>query len=115
MWWQNASNPALKRIGVSQSTINDIMINRVDNNVYVNEINGYIKLLNNTFKTNKIIHWSPFYINKSIGLKIIDIPKLESILDETNGQVDDLHFSEPAHFELAEHFYHIIYNNNTLI
>lgn len=116
MWWQNASNTALKRIGISQSTINHIMINRMINKPYINEINGYIKLLNNTFKSNKIIHWSPFYINKSMGLKVIDIPKLESILDETKGQIDDLHFSEPAHSELAEHFYHIIHNNdNTLI
>lgn len=115
MWWQNASQTALERIGISQSTINDIMINRIDNKAYINEINGYIKLINHIFKTNKVIHWSPFYINKSIGLKVIDIPKLESILNETKGEIDDLHFSEPAHFELAEHFYHIIHNNNTLI
>lgn len=115
MWWQNASEIALERIGVSQSTINDVMVNRVDNKAYVNEINGYIKLINHIFKTNKVIHWSPFYINKSIGLKVIDIPKLESILNETKGEVNDLHFSEPAHFELADHFYHIIHNDNTLI
>lgn len=115
MWWQNASDVALDRIGVSQSSINDIMINRVDNKAYVNEINGYIKLINHMFKTNKVIHWSPFYINTTLGLKIIKIPKLESILNETKGEVEDLHFSEPAHFELADHFYHIIHNDNTLI
>jgi hypothetical protein len=46
MWWQNASETALERIGISQSTINDIMINRIDNKAYTNEINGYIKLIN---------------------------------------------------------------------
>ena len=33
------------------------------------------------------------------------IPQLETIVDETKGEVSDLHFSEPSHYELADYFY----------
>lgn len=104
MWWENASDNALQRIGVSQSTINEVMVNRYNNYAYLNEVNKFIKLLNYTFKDNKIIHWSPFYSHK-IGMNVSAIPQLETIVDETNGEVSDLHFSEPSHYELADYFY----------
>jgi hypothetical protein len=107
MWWKSASDNALERIGVSQTTINEVMINRYNNYAYVNEINKFIKLLNYTFKNNKIIHWSPFYSHK-IGMNVTSIPELETIVTETNGEVDDLHFSEPSHHQLADYFYNII-------
>lgn len=114
MWWQNASEHALNRLSVSQLTINEVTLNR-KNLAYITELNGYIKLLNKTFSKNKIYHWSPFNERKHFGLNVIKIPKLESIFDETLGQVNDLHYSEPAHYELADYFYHIMNTNNSLI
>jgi hypothetical protein len=89
-----------KFIDLSDNTLIEVGTNR-DNSIYINELNNYIQLLNFAFKYNKIIHWSPFLeeskgLNTSISLMDTDY-KIERIRQETNGLIDDGHFSESTH------------------
>ena len=117
-------NKDLSYLELSNTTLEEMCINR-DNNVYINELNNYIKLLNFSFTNNKIIHWSPFAQDKQgLNTTLKTLTKYETINDETNGVVGDGHFSENAHKVLSEQLISIIndydfsklYNtSNTLI
>ena len=110
-WWYSANEEALLKLGISQSTINEIFINRNENiSLYINEINSFIKIINKALSSNTIIHWTPFYESKKNGLNVISIPLLERIEDETNLEITDAHFSERAHLLLSEYFLNIIKN-----
>jgi hypothetical protein len=97
-----------KKIELSDSTLVEMVVNR-DTSLYIDELNNYIKLLNFAFPKNKIIHWSPFRQDEQ-GLLTThpSLKGLEVVLKETNGIVDDCHFSENAHIELSEKFIDII-------
>lgn len=95
---------------LSDNTIKEIVINR-NSNLYINEVNNFIKILNFSFKKNTIIHWSPFRQDLNGMLTTIpSILNLEMISDETDGIVKDSHFSENAHKKLAERFSDVIIN-----
>ena len=95
-------------LDLSDSTLTEIAVNR-NNKIYVDELNNYIRLLNFAFSKNKIIHWSPFREDRN-GLLTTrkSLDKLEKVSDETNGIVNDAHFSENAHNRLSEYFIDII-------
>jgi hypothetical protein len=99
-----------KKIELSDSTLVEMAVNR-DTLLYIDELNNYIKLLNFAFPKNKIIHWSPFRQDEQ-GLLTTQpsLKGLQVVSNETNGVIDDYHFSEDAHFELAEKFIDIIDN-----
>jgi len=97
-----------KKIELSDSTLVEMVVNR-NTLLYIDELNNYIKLLNFAFPKNKIIHWSPFRQDEQ-GLLTThpSLKGLEVVLKETNGMIDDRHFSENAHIELSEKFIDII-------
>jgi hypothetical protein len=97
-------NKNSSKLELSNTTLTELSINR-DNGIYIDELNNYIKLLNFTFSNNKIIHWSPFRLDR-FGLLTTanSLQNLETVLEETKGVVDDAHFSENAHKLLAEQF-----------
>ena len=99
-----------KKIELSHSTLEEMAVNR-SYSIYIDELNNYIKLLNFSFPNNKIIHWSPFGEDKD-GLLTTQpsLKGLQVVSNETNGVIDDYHFSENAHIELAEKFIDIIDN-----
>jgi len=103
------SNKFNKISNISQNTIDEIIINRLSS-TYINELNNYIKLLNFTFKENKIIHWSPFSkYREGLNLSLSShLYKTETIDEETNGEINDLHFSEKTHKILSKEFIDII-------
>jgi hypothetical protein len=82
---------------ISKNTLIEIFCNR-ENGLYTNEVRSWVELLNYTFIKNTIIHWSPF---KEI-LIYNNISNLTSITQETNGVVEDFHYSETGHIELAK-------------
>jgi hypothetical protein len=97
---------------VSDNTINEVLINRT-NSLYENELNNFIKIINFSLKKNIIIHWTPFTkttIAKHIG-------NLETIKQETNGEIDDGHYSENGQKELSNILKVLYYRkkNNELI
>lgn len=99
-----------KKIELSESTLVEMSINR-DTLLYIYELNNYIKLINFCFQNHKVIHWSPFRQDEQ-GLLTThpSLKGLEVVLRETNGIVNDSHFSENAHIELSEKFIDIINN-----
>ena len=111
---KNAStlNHTFEYNNISINTINELLINR-DTELYQYELNRFIKIINNSLKTSNIIHWSPFQLQQPISnIHRIDLlNSLETIKDETNDYVDDTHYSENGHNQLAEYFYQILNNN----
>jgi hypothetical protein len=88
---------------VSQSTIEEILVHRSHVN-YIKEHNKIIKLVDHLFKKNVLIQWSPFYMNNSEeGIKVENIIlPITTIRDETDGEINDGHFSEKTQREVAE-------------
>lgn len=82
---------------LSERTIDEIFINRLHIK-YSDEVNNWIKLINFALKDNIVIHWTPF-ISK-INAHMLN--SFEVIRDETNGEVNDGHFSEDGQEELSK-------------
>lgn len=97
-------------LDLSDETLTQMSVNR-DNQIYINELNNYIKLLNYTFKDNKLIHWSPFaQYKQGLNTTLKSSFNYELIRDETNGIIDDGHFSSNAHIVLAKQLTDIVNN-----
>lgn len=75
--------------GISDSTIEEIFINR-DNQEWKDEINDWVLLINKALPNSIVIHWTWSTDDER-----------ESITKETNGVVEDLHYSEKGHLDLA--------------
>lgn len=87
-----------KNINFSYDTIREIIVNR-DNDLYMDEINWWMYMIEHVMKPRKCLFWSPFKpVNK---LKVLNFGKLETIRMETNGHIDDNHFSENGHKKIA--------------
>jgi hypothetical protein len=88
---------------VKPSTLEDILVNRSHVN-YVKEHNKTIKMIRFLFKKNTVIQWSPFCMNNcGDGMKVENIIlDIQNIRTETDGDVDDGHFSEKTQRDLAE-------------
>lgn len=95
---------------ISINTVNEILINR-NTELYEFELNKFIKIINLYLKDVKVLHWSPFQSQHShLQIKRIkEIDMLETISMETNGVVNDYHYSEDAHLVLSEKIYSILY------
>jgi hypothetical protein len=89
--------------------LSEIVVNR-NNQIYIDEINKYIKLINHMYPDNVIIYWSPFQQEKE-GMFVTPIePKIEKIFEETNGKLPDTHYGEFGHEQISEYFYGLIKN-----
>jgi hypothetical protein len=95
---------------ISLNTINEVLINR-DTELYEYELNRFIKIINLYLKDVKILHWSPFQLHHPhLKIKrISEIDRLETISMETDGGLDDYHYSENGHLELSKKIYNILY------
>ena len=82
---------------VLRSTVEDILINR-DNQVFYNEVNGWIHFINTTLKNNKVIHWTPFRDNDR--LNVYKFEEFQTIKMETK-IINDNHYSENGHKKLS--------------
>jgi hypothetical protein len=101
-------------VDLKNETLIELIINR-DNSVYINELNNYIKLINFSFPNNKIIHWSPFFLDTK-GLNTTFKPptiRYESVATETNKFINDYHYSEGGHLEIAKNIINAINNYKT--
>lgn len=102
------STKKFDRTKISESTLIEIFLNR-DDIRYCNEVNSWIKLLNNVNKN--IIHWTPF----DHRLNCMFLNKFETIFQETNGELNDGHFSEMGHRQSADIFIHKFKNKNKML
>jgi len=94
---------------ISKSTIEEILVNR-DHHLYKEELYTKIEFLNFLFKDMKLIQWTPFNDN---GLKIFGFRNINTILNETNGELKDIHYSETGHIEVSKKFIDM-FNDDTL-
>ncbi len=101
--------------GISTQTINEILINRESSNKYVDEINSWIKLINLYLKNNKVIHWNWDGLSYSKKINGYHLTKFQTIYTETNGEIEDGHFSEIGQLKLSEFFLDKILNPHKLL
>lgn len=96
---------------ISNRTIGEILLNR-ELPMWKDELKKRIEFINWLFAKNRVIHWSPFK-----GVCEYDIFKKnpELIRDETNQEVDDTHYSELGHVQLAELMMDLLNDENELI
>lgn len=87
---------------ITQNTMNEILVNR-SNPIYKKELLNRINLINHILPNNKVIHWSWAYPNKQME-------KYETVYDETNGLLNDLHWSERGQFEFSNWLIHKIHS-----
>jgi hypothetical protein len=96
-------------MGVTQNSINEILVNRT-NDAYFEEFKTRFNFLNWALKDYTFIQWTPFIANlntiKYYNPFVKEITK--NIRLETNSEVNDTHFSEIGHIEMADHFMSLI-------
>jgi hypothetical protein len=83
---------------LSEKTIQEVFVNRL-NNLYLEEVKSWEKIIRKALPNNKILFWSPFDEIYGHG-KIVK--SLETITMETNKEIVDPHFSENGHILLSE-------------
>ena len=83
---------------ISLNTINEMSVNRLSK-VYIEELNIWINFFNHVIRDFQVISWSNFNLGK---LDSIFIHGVEQIKKETNGEINDWHFSEKGQKQLAE-------------
>ena len=103
----NLNDHSLKNISIN--TINELLVNR-NHTSYSMEVNNWISLINLAFKDNKIVHWTSF----KCEIKATHVGVSRITLD-TNGEIDDGHFSEKGHLELSEMLMTSFIENKKLI
>ena len=98
---------------IDTNTLEQLCVNRMSG-LYWGEIVNWSKLLTTIFELKgiKVIFWSPFALRTDIHLKKQLLPKdwyvgtsLNRLREETNNVINDDHFSESGHKELADIFY----------
>lgn len=77
--------------GISETTVNEILYNRSFEELYIEEVSDWIKLLSKTFKGNTFINFR--WWGK---------PMYETITTATNGEIFDWHWSERGHMDFSE-------------
>lgn len=93
----------------SQESIDAILNNR-KSELFKQEIDDWIKIIKISKSNNKIIFWSP--IEESTGnSNMLPFYSFNTINDETNGELKDLHLSETGHQEFAKLLLDKIKNN----
>ncbi len=87
---------------ISSNTILECLSNRLTNSdLYIQELNNFIFIINSLLKNNIIIHWSWTDYNANFTVPYI---KYDSIKNETN--IDDLHHNEKS----AVEYYNLFLN-----
>lgn len=94
----NKDEVIFENIDYSFETIREIVVNR-DNDLYVDEVNWWMYMIEHVMKPRKCLFWSPF---KPVGkLKVLNFGEIETIKMETDGFINDTHFSENGQKKIA--------------
>ena len=97
-----------KKIGnVSAESVLEILENRYHIK-YCEEVESWIKLINKSLDKCKVIHWK-YHIEK---INIPMITEKENINKETNGLINDGHYSENGQQSVADELMEIIQFGN---
>jgi hypothetical protein len=82
---------------MDRDSIKKLLANR-SNKKYDSEVNNWINLINHTLKNNYVIHWTAF----KNTLEADCLNEFEIIKNETNGEIDNKHFSEQGQLKLSQ-------------
>lgn len=98
---------------VSQTTMNEILVNR-SKSLYFEEFKIRFNFLNWLLKDMKFIQWTPFVTNFLTHKYVLGFVKENKtkINLETDGFVNDTHYSELGHIELTNDFIKLINDDN---
>jgi len=97
---------------ISHNTVAEILTNRMDS-VYLTEINSWINFINNAFKTNHVIHWTPF--EQDINAYFWGGDEIELIIEETKEELECRHFSEYGQLQIANKVINLIKEKSNLV
>ena len=94
---------------VSETTMNEILVNRT-NPMYFEEFKIRFDFLNWLLKDMKLIQWTAWGGNLQTNKYVIEFSKEDKtyVNIETNGLVNDTHYSELGHIELTDDFMELI-------
>lgn len=84
---------------ISENTIMELILNR-NNKLFGIEVRNWAKLINFSLKNNQIIHWTWDRNLSNVG--IMWCGAYETITEETNGEIQDPHWSENGHREFSK-------------
>ena len=87
---------------IKNRTINEILVNRFENDIYKSEIKSWINLIKVALKNNIVYDW---YWGDDF-LEITD--KFQLISQETNGLIHDTHWTEDGHEKFSKIILEII-------
>ena len=98
---------------VSQTTMNEILVNR-SKSLYFEEFKIRFNFLNWLLKDMKFIQWTPFVANFLTHKYVLGFVKENKtkINLETDGVINDTHYSELGHIELTNDFIKLINDDN---
>jgi len=96
-WGSSVSHSKLDWVEKAQLNFNTILF-------YDRQIK-LISHINKTTRANKIVHWTWYYPNNQHH---------STIINETNGIVEDYHYNESAHLELAKNMIEELKSKNVL-
>jgi len=94
---------------ISKKTIDEIFVNRT-NSKYIEEVNNWISFINSACLNKKIIHWDT--VKGDGELNTHHFFEMEKIVAETSGEINDLHFSENGHQQIALKLLDIIFKED---
>lgn len=86
---------------ISKQSIDELFLNR-SSVLYAYEVNSWIHLLNSLLPNTKIINWCWSEYEKEINA--LNLPNMETIGYETNGELKDMHYNELGHLQLSDVF-----------
>ena len=89
---------------ISNQTIMEVCVNRLSD-IYIDELNHFIKIMKYSLPNNIIYNWSPFLNIRNSVANLENIIAPSGINIETNGLVNDYHYGQSAHLNLAMYFY----------
>lgn len=95
---------------ISKNTIDEIFVNR-SHQKYIDEVNDWIKFINKLCENTQIVHWST--IKGEGELNTHHFFEMERIYTETNGIVNDSHFSEDGQKKLADEILNALSRGDT--
>jgi hypothetical protein len=84
---------------LSKQSIDEILLNR-SSYKFAHEVDSWIRLINRALPKTDIIHWTPF----GGAITKCEYIRLLTVSEESEGVVDDGHYGEVGHSELAEIF-----------
>ena len=84
---------------VSKQSVDEILVNRGSYR-FAHEVDSWIRLINRALPKTDVIHWTPF----GGAITKCEYIRLLTVSEESEGAVDDGHYGETGHSELAEIF-----------